>query len=325
MLNDKIKKNLKKQHYILVGKHSSVKICEWTKKSLLDEGVCFKEKFYGIKSHRCCQMSPSTIYCQNKCIHCWRAIELTSGNKMNPKKINEPKEIITESILAQRKLISGFKGNIKTNKKKFLEAQEPMNFAISLVGEPTLYPKIGDFIVELRKLKKTTFLVTNGIQPNLLKRLNNKKQLPTQLYISLNCSNKKDFDKWHKSSVKDAWKKFNQTLKIFPKLKTRRVIRLTLAKGLNDNEKKIKDFAKLIKISKPDFIEIKSYMAIGFSRKRKEMGYEKMLSHYEIKSYSKRLLNKLKSGYKILDEHKPSRVVLIGKNKKKMKIKDREI
>lgn len=322
MENKDIRKIMEKQGYRFVGRHSAVKICEWTKKSLIDneKGECFKNKFYGVPSWSCCQISP-WILCSNQCVHCWRPIELKL--KVNKKLIDNPKEIINGCILAQRKLLIGFKGYKKTNKKKFKEAQEPMQFAISLTGEPTLYPKLGELICALRKMGKTTFVVTNGLQASVLKNLAKKKQLPTQLYISMNSPNKEMYDKWHRSSVKDAWKKFNETLALFPKLKTRRVIRMTLVKDLNDNEKYVKDFARLIKKAKPDFIEVKSYMAIGFSRAR--LGYEMMLSHSEIKDYSRKLAKELKSGYKILDEHKLSRVVLIGKDKKRMKIKEREI
>ena len=323
MISPKLKESLLKQHYRIVGKHSSVKICEWAKKSLTDEGVCFKEKFYGIKSHRCCQMSPSTVFCQNKCLHCWRAIELTDGTKMNPKLIDDPQTIIDGCIESQRKLLIGFKGNPKVNKKKLIEAQEPMQFAISLTGEPTLYPKLGELINKLRKLAKTTFIVTNGLQPEVLSKLNKEKNLPTQLYLSLNSPNKEMYDKWHRSTQKDAWKKLNESLKLFPKLRTRKVIRMTIVKGLNDSTEHIKDFAKLINTAKPDFIEVKSYMAIGFSRQR--LGYDLMLSHSEIKDYSKKLAVELGNGYKTIAEHKLSRVVLIGKDKRRMKIQKNEI
>ena len=82
MLPEKLTETLKKQHYAVFG-HSGVQICRWCKKSLLDEGDCYKQKFYGIKSHRCSQMSPSVGFCQNKCLHCWRAIELTVGDSMD--------------------------------------------------------------------------------------------------------------------------------------------------------------------------------------------------------------------------------------------------
>jgi len=324
MKNKEIRNVIEKQGYRFVGNHSAVKICEWTKKSLIDneKGACFKEKFYGIKSHRCCQIS-SWILCSNQCIHCWRPIEL--GLKRDTKLIDNPEDIIKGCIIAQRKLLIGFKGNKKINKKKFQEAQEPMQFAISLTGEPTLYPKLGELISELRKSKKTTFVVTNGLQPGILKNLAKKKQLPTQLYISMNSPNKELYDKWHRSSEKNAWKKFNETLELFPSLKTRKVIRMTLVKDLNDKKEYIQEYSRLIKKAKPDFIEVKSYMAIGFSRERKGMGYDKMLTHQEIKDYSKKLVKNLKKPYKILDEHKLSRVILIGKDRKRMKIRFREI
>ena len=197
MIPDKIRKILKKQHYELVGKHSAVQICRWTKNSLRSEGVCYKEKFYGIKSHLCCQMTPAVMWCDNKCLHCWRAIELTLGNKL-PEKINSPSEIIDGCIKAQRKLLQGFKIDFssrkkqlsRANQKKYREAQEPMQFAISLSGEPTIYSKIGELITELRKRGKTSFLVTNGLYPEKIKELKEKKQLPTQLYVSVIIRNK---------------------------------------------------------------------------------------------------------------------------------------
>ena len=51
-----ISKNLKlyltKQGYKLVGSHSGVKICRWTKAMLRGRGGCYKHTFYGIESHR---------------------------------------------------------------------------------------------------------------------------------------------------------------------------------------------------------------------------------------------------------------------------------
>jgi len=325
MLSKKLIETLKKQHYGLVGKHSGVQICRWTKNSLRDEGVCYKEQFYGIKSHLCCQMSPSVGFCQNKCLHCWRAIELTVDDKMSLKDVDDPREIIPGCIQAQQKLINGFKGNKKVNLEKFKEAQEPTQFAISLTGEPTLYPRIGEFVEELRNLKKTTFIVTNGLQPETLEKLNKNNQLPTQLYVSLNASNEKLFNKWHRSSIKDAWKKFNQTLELFPKLKTRKVIRMTLVKNANMKPEHIEEYVKLIKKACPDFIEVKGFMSVGFSRNRKGMGYDAMPTHEEVRDFAERIAIGIEEDYKILDEHERSRVVLVGKDKKKMKIKKSEL
>ncbi len=321
MLSDKLIQILKKQHYGVVGKHSGVQICRWTKKSLVDQGVCYKQKFYGIQSHRCCQMAPTLGFCQNKCIHCWRAMELTVGIKMDKNKIDSPKDIITGCIEQQQKLLNGFKGNPKINLEKFEQAQEPTQFAISLTGEPTLYPKIGELVHELRKQGKSTFIVTNGLQPEVLEKLNKEKNLPTQLYVSLNTPDKKLYNKWHRSKIKNAWEIFNKTLEIFPKLKTRKVIRMTLVKNLNMWDNQIKDYAELIKKANPDFIEVKGFMSVGFARKR--LGYETMPSHNEIKDYADKVAKAI--NYKILDDHERSRVVLLGKDKNKMRIKEGEI
>ena len=337
MLPQNVKEILKKQHYAIVGKneHSAVQICRWTKKSLRDEGACYKEKFYGIKSHLCCQMSPS-LYCPNQCIHCWRAIEYTTGNKI-PGKIDSPSEIIEGCINAQRKLLQGFnidkksskKQLSKANQKKLKEAQEPMQFAISLSGEPTIYPYIGDLISELRKRGKTSFLVTNGLYPDKIKELLKKNQLPTQLYVSINTPNEELYNKFHRSSMKDAWKKLNETLEILPKIigKTRTVFRMNLVKDLNMFPEQAKEYAQLIKKSNPLFIEIKGFMSVGFARER--LGYERMPTNKEMEYFIKILLKELKkiglNKYKLLDEHEFSRAYVLGKSKKDLKIKEEEI
>ena len=321
---------LKKQHYFLVGEHSAVQICRWTKKSIRDEGGCYKEKFYGIKSHQCCQMSPAAVFCPNKCLHCWRAIEYTLGDKINGK-INSPSEIIDGCINAQRKLLQGFnidkksrkKQLSKANMKKYLEALEPMHFAISLSGEPTIYPLIGDLIQELRQRGKTSFLVTNGLYPEKIKEIARKKQLPTQLYVSVNAPNEEIYKKIHRSSIKDAWNKLNETLEFLPSLKekTRTIFRMNLIKDLNMDESYTKEYAELIGKANPLFVEIKGYMSVGFARKR--LGYERMPSYKEMLEFVKKLATA--TGLKVLDSHEFSRAWVLGKEKKRLKIEREEI
>ncbi len=325
----KIVKQMEKQGYRFVGNHSAVKICRWTKKSLIDEGVCYKEQFYGIKAHLCCQMTP-WLGCPNKCIHCWRAIELDFNKFINKEKIDSPSEVIEGCIKAQRKLIEGFKILPETkdktpsraNMEKWKEAQEPMQFAISLSGEPTAYPMIGDLIEELRKRGKTSFLVTNGLYPEKIKELIEKNQLPTQLYVSVNTSNKKLYQGFHRSSKKDAWERLSKTLGLLPDIGCRTVFRMNLVRELNMKKEFIQEFAELIKKSRPLFIELKGYMSVGFARER--LGYDKMPSHEEMKEFSKKLvivLNSLGEEYKILGEKIESRVFVLGKDKEKLKIK----
>ena len=161
-----LKKLLEKQQYGFVGSHSAVKICAWTKKSLLNQGTCYKQKFYGINSHRCCQITPSIGFCQYLCEICWRPVEHTIGTKLDFK-VDDPKEIVKNSVKAQKTLLSGFGGNEKADKEKLKQAQNPIHYAISLSGEPTLYPKLSELIKELKKENKSTFVVTNGMLPSL--------------------------------------------------------------------------------------------------------------------------------------------------------------
>ncbi len=276
--------------YHIVGKHSAVKTCLWLKKSLKDEGYCYKQKFYGIPSHRCLQMSPALI-CNLSCIHCWRPLDL-----MPPfREWDEPEFIVEESVKAQRRLLSGFFGTEGVNRKKLEEALEPKHVAISLIGEPTLYPKIDELVDEYKRRGFTTFLVTNGTNPTALERVE-----PYQLYLSLTAYDEES----HRALQGNKWDKIAESLKILPNLDTRTVIRLTLIKGVNDDPEK---FAKLIDEASPDFVEVKAYMFLGYSRKR--LKAENMPEHGDVKSFAEKLAKM--TGYEIKDESEISRVVLL--------------
>ena len=305
------RKKFEKQGYRLVGKHSAIKICNWTRESLRNKNFCYKQQFYGINSHRCVQMSCTLLNCQNKCLHCWRDLSFTDSNKI--KTADKPEKIIDECIEQQRIILQGFKGNKKTNLKKFLEAMNPTQFAISLTGEATLYPYLTELIKELKKRKINSFLVSNGLLPEKILELKNKCALPTQLYISLNYPNEKIFRKLTNNKDKESWKKLMKTLKILSKLnkKTRTVLRLTLIKSLNIIEPE--NYAKLIKKANPMFVEIKAYMHIGFSQHR--LKKENMPLHEEVKEFANKIGKLCK--YKIIDEKKDSRVVLLMKKPQK--------
>jgi len=300
MIGVELKKLLEKQQYGFIGRHSAIKICTWTKKSLLDEDVCYKEQFYGIKAHRCCQMSPSVGFCSNRCLFCWRPIEYTIGNIVKGE-VDAPKDLIKKAVKMQQKQIAGFKGNSKINMKKFEEAQEPMQFAISLAGEPTAYPKLKEFIEELHKLGKTTFVVSNGMNPDIIKEIN-----PTQLYISVAAPNKELMKKINQPELDDYWERFNQSLENL-RDKKRGTLRITLIKGWNMIEPE--GYAKIISKAQPKFVEVKAYMNVGFSKQR--FGMEHMPLHSEVKEFAAEIAKH--AGMKIIDEKKNSRVCLLMK------------
>lgn len=61
MVSPSLNKALTKQGYKIVGTHSGVKLCRWTKSMLRGRGGCYKHTFYGIASHRCMELTPSLV------------------------------------------------------------------------------------------------------------------------------------------------------------------------------------------------------------------------------------------------------------------------
>ena len=303
-LTNEQKAELEKQQYRIIGNHSAVKVCRWTKNSIAGKGSCYKEKFYGIKSHQCMQMTTS-MYCANRCKFCWRG-QKAPVSKSWYGKIDAPEFIIEESIKNHIKLLQGFKGmgSENTNKKNLAEMKNVRHVALSLTGEPITYPKINQLIEEFHKRKISTFVVTNGQFPDELEKL----APVTQLYLSIDAPNKKILKKIDNPLFDDYWERLIKSLKIFKNKKCRTAIRLTLIR--NENICEPENYAELIKIAEPDFVEVKSYMWVGESQKQytiKAMPYMN-----EIRDFTSQLLKHLPD-YEFADEHLPSRVALIMK------------
>ncbi|MCF7862213.1 4-demethylwyosine synthase TYW1 [Candidatus Woesearchaeota archaeon] len=301
-LSDEYKETLKKQQYELCGEWSAVKICTWTKRSLLDRGFCYKQKFYGIRSHLCCQITPSLGYCQNRCVFCWRELESTLGHEMD--ECDEPHDIITGAEEGQNRLLSGFGGNEDVNLDKLKESGNPQHFAISLSGEPLIYPKMNELIGKLHEMGKSTFVVTNGMLPDRLKELSP----PTQLYLSVDAPNERLFRQIDRSVMPDGWDRLNLSLDIMRERKndTRTTLRFTLIKGMNMVHPE--EWASIIKKSEPLFVEVKAYMFVGSSRLRLSM--ENMPRHKEVREFAQEICKHC--GYQIIDEKEESRVVLLA-------------
>ena len=305
MITADVKLMLKKQQYEVVGSHTRVKTCHWTKSDLRGEGGCYKNKFYGINSHQCIQMTP-TFTCNNACVFCWRDLRYHTQPAMDGG-IDEPDDIVEGTIEAQQRLLSGFGGNEKTSEEKFEEAMQPQHVAISLDGEPTLYPKLTELIREYKKRNFSTFVVSNGLLPERIEKL--LEESPTQLYISVDAPNEELFNLIDRPIIKNAWKGLYKTLSTLPNLreKMRTVLRFTLIKGLNMVYPE--QWAEIIRLSAPMFVEVKAYMWVGMSRERLEQA--NMPSHDEVKQFALEIAKY--SDYKLVDEHEPSRVVLLMK------------
>lgn len=301
-LNKKQVEKLESSGYRFVGSHNhaAAKICHWTKQSILDKGVCYKEKFYGIESHRCLQMAPAVPNCQQKCEFCWRDLSYTQTQWEG--EYDDPKTIIDEAVKAQNNLLCGFFGNDKANKEKLEESKTPTNAAISLAGEPMLYPEIDELIAEFNRRNFTTFVVSNGQCVDKLKNLENE---PYQLYLSLDAPTKKIYNNVCQPQISEGWDNLNQSLDTLASFNSRTCIRTTCVKGRNmTNPEK---YAELIKKASPDFVEIKAYMCVGLSRHR--LTPDNMPTFDEVKSFAQKIGENC--GKKIVNESEVSRVVLL--------------
>jgi len=172
-----------------------------------------------------------------------------------------------------------------------------------------LYPRLGEFFEECHKRDITTFLVTNGTNPDALEKM---ETLPKQLYVSIVAPNKELYKKICSPLISNGWDRINRTLELLPSLDTRTVIRHTLVKGWNMDKKFIAEYSNLIQKAKPMFIEPKGYVFVGYSRKR--MNISNMPSHENVKDFGCKLADI--TGYELIMEKSDSRVVLLSKNKK---------
>ncbi|MDD1759417.1 MAG: 4-demethylwyosine synthase TYW1, partial [Methanothrix sp.] len=131
---DHSSETLARQGYHLVGS-AAIKPCLWLNRAMRGGDQCYKHHFYGISSHRCVQMTP-TLQCNHLCLHCWRPID----HPQPEKEPLEPAALLDGIIAGQMKFLSGYGGARTTDPERLAEARQPKHVAVSLMGEPTLYP-----------------------------------------------------------------------------------------------------------------------------------------------------------------------------------------
>lgn len=306
-ISDEKLERYKKAGYRVFGKymHSGVEICRWTKSALKGEKNCYKG-WYGVKSHRCVQMTPTLDFCDFSCVFCWR---MFSKERFNATRFwDDPKTIVDGAVKAQRELLAGYLGHPKVTRERFLEAMHPVHFAISLDGEPTLYPRIVDLIKEVKDRGWTAFLVTNGTVPSRLKEMIKRKIVPTNLYISVYATTPEDYIKVTNSFIPNPMDLVIESLKLMPefeKLGCRTVFRMTLVRNINMRDPE--GYSKLINMAKPMFVELKGYTWAGESTKR--LPREAMPTLDELMEFAKVIEEK--TGYRIKLVDEKSRLIML--------------
>lgn len=251
---------LTKQGYSIVGSHSGVKICRWTKSALRGRGSCYKYSFYGIASHRCMETTPS-LSCSNKCVFCWRHGTNPVGTTW--RWVVDPPDLIFKGVKEQHYMkIKSLRGVPGVRAERFAEAMRIRHCALSLVGEPIFYPHINEFVAMLHAEHISSFIVCNAQHPDQLATLKHV----TQLYVSIDASNRESLRRIDRPLHRDFWERFQRCLDILRerRFEQRTVFRLTLVKGFNIDDE-VLGYADLVAKGLPCFIEIKGVTYCGTS------------------------------------------------------------
>ncbi|NWZ20965.1 TYW1 synthase, partial [Asarcornis scutulata] len=294
--------------YKLIGSHSGVKLCRWTKSMLRGRGGCYKHTFYGIESHRCMEATPS-LACANKCVFCWRHHTNPVGTEWRWK-MDQPEMILQEAIENHQNMIKQFKGVAGVKADRFEEAMTAKHCALSLVGEPIMYPEINRFLKLLHQHNISSFLVTNAQFPDEIRNL----EPVTQLYVSVDASTKESLKRIDRPLFKDFWQRFLDSLKALSEKQQRTVYRLTLVKAWNVDE--LRAYADLVSLGKPDFIEVKGVTYCGESS-ASSLTMANVPWHEEVVRFVQELVE-LIPDYEIACEHEHSNCLLIAHKKFKV-------
>ncbi|KAL4203564.1 hypothetical protein AMTRI_Chr01g128630 [Amborella trichopoda] len=192
-------------------------------------------------------------------------------------KLDDPLEIVNAAIDEHTETIKQMKGVPGVTTDRLFEGLSPRHCALSLVGEPIMYPEINALIDELHKQRISTFLLTNAQFPERIRLL--------------------------KPITQDS-------LRALREKEQRTVYHLTLVKGWNAED--IDAYYELFSIGKPDFVEIKGVTYCGSSATSK-LTMENVPWYLDVKAFSEVLASKSGSEYEIASEHTHSCCVLLAR------------
>uniref|UniRef100_A0A8D3C5S2 tRNA 4-demethylwyosine synthase (AdoMet-dependent) n=1 Tax=Scophthalmus maximus TaxID=52904 RepID=A0A8D3C5S2_SCOMX len=285
-----------------------IKLCRWTKSMLRGRGGCYKHTFYGIESHRCMETTPS-LACANKCVFCWRHHTNPVGTEWRWK-MDPAEKILQDAVENHQNMIRQFRGVPGVKPERYEEGLAVKHCALSLVGEPIMYPEINTFLRLLHSQHISSFLVTNAQFPQEIRTL-----VPvTQLYVSVDASTKDSLKKIDRPLFKDFWPRFLDSLRALGEKRQRTVYRLTLVKAWNVEE--MQAYSELIALGQPDFIEVKGVTYCGESS-ASTLTMANVPWHQEVVVFVQQLADMLPQ-YEIACEHEHSNCLLIAHTKFKV-------
>jgi tRNA wybutosine-synthesizing protein 1 len=225
--------------------------------------------------------------------------------------------IVEEAVNTHVNMIKETKGIPGIQVDRWEEAHQVRHCALSLVGEPIMYPRINELLRELHERKISTFLVTNGQHPQAINDL-----VPiTQLYVSVDASTPESLEEIDRPLFRDAWDRLKTSLSCLKDKGQRTVARLTVVKGWNSDE--IGGYARLIALGHCSLVEVKGVTFCGKSD-ASNLNMTNTPWHHEVVEFTKKLLDELNlirqeggddplPEYDLACEHKHSCSVLLAR------------
>jgi tRNA wybutosine-synthesizing protein 1 len=125
--------------------------------------------------------------------------------------MDDPIDIVNGAVDAHTRMIKQMKGVPGVKPERLAEGMEPRHCALSLVGEPIMYPEINTLVDELHRRRISSFLVTNAQFPDRISQLSPV----TQLYVSVDAATKEKLKAIDRPLFSDFWERFTVSASSF--------------------------------------------------------------------------------------------------------------
>ncbi|CCW69082.1 unnamed protein product [Phytomonas sp. Hart1] len=182
--------------------------------------------------------------------------------------------------------------------ERLAAAAKVRHCALSLVGEPIMYPQINKFCELLHEEGISSFMVTNAQFPEQLRAL-----VPvTQLYLSVDAATPEELKRIDRPLFEDYWERCLACVRELRKKRQRTVFRLTMVNAYNNENHGA--YADLVEMAWPDFVEVKGVTYCGTSATSTLTMKDNVPRHDEVITFCERLCDELarrRPGY-----HSPS-------------------
>jgi tRNA wybutosine-synthesizing protein 1 len=150
-----------------------------------------------------CQSRLTLFFSETRCVFCWRHHTNPVGRTWRWK-MDDAVTLVNGAIKEHKGMIKQMKGVPGVLPERLAEGMDPKHCALSLVGEPIMYPEIDKFVSLLHEKKISTFLVTNAQFPDAITNL----PAITQLYVSVDAATPETLKAIDRPLFGDYWVRF---------------------------------------------------------------------------------------------------------------------